>query len=136
MDKEDQKRILGSAIRMRVSEVKNMNLSKVYGMRPDNAITIWKLFFDVRTYAEISGSSPDDMIRRCAYLAEVDETILKLMAVVGEWVSLDRSTRGFGDEEYDEFWSNPENQPTLGISWTEDENTEHEIQMLKRMWNQ
>jgi hypothetical protein len=74
------------------------------------------------------------MIETYAGLAGVDKDDLAAYATYGEWISLDRSTRNMTRDDYEDFWSDPENQPNILVAPTEGDNTYQEIELLNQMW--
>ena len=84
--------------------------------RPDGAHDVYKLMARLRDFC---ASEPnidfEAQLATVTRFVNLSEEQLLYLADVGEWLELDRSTEDLSEEEYDAFWSNPDNLPLMWV---------------------
>ena len=132
MNKQDYIEFL--KMRLRKNAEQFSKLTNTQYARPQTVIELWRFLSDVKTVCALTHGNYPAMIENYAGLAGVDKDDLAAYATYGEWISLDRSTRNMTRDDYEDFWSDPENQPNILVAPTEGDNTYQEIELLNQMW--
>lgn len=84
--------------------------------RPDGAHDIYTLMSRLRDYCLCDPNVDfDTQLNAISQFVNLSPTKLLYLADVGEWLELDRSTVDFSDDEYDEFWTNEDNLPSMSV---------------------
>jgi len=132
MNKQDYIEFL--KMRLRKNAEQFSKLTNTQYARPQTVIELWRFLSDIKTVCALTHGNYPAMIETYAGLAGVDKTDLTAYATYGEWIALDRSTRDMTRDDYEDFWSDPENQPNILVAPTEGDNTYQEIELLNQMW--
>ena len=84
--------------------------------RPDGAHDVYTLMARLRDYC-LSDPNIDyeTQLTTVSHFVNLSNEQLLYLADVGEWLELDRSTEDLSEEEYDEFWSVPDNLPSMNV---------------------
>jgi hypothetical protein len=131
MDKSDYIEILRERI-----DNQSHTLSMLRGShyaRPQTALDIWRFVLDIKTLCALTNGDYAEMVDSFAEKANLTMEDIRSYAVVGEWIALDRSTRNLPSDEYDEFWANPDNQPSIFVP-PADEQDDSLLELLNEMW--
>ena len=131
MNKQDYIEFL--KMRLRKNAEQFSKLTNTQYARPQTVIELWRFLSDVKTVCALTHGNYPAMIETYAGLAGVDKDDLAAYATYGEWISLDRSTRNMTRDDYEDFWSDPENQPNILVAPTEGDNTYQENEILNQM---
>lgn len=132
MEMNDYKNILRERL-----ESQSSGLSSLSGSlfaKPQTALDIWRFVLDIKTLSALTDADYAEMLNKYASQANLDQDDIKSYAVIGEWLALDRSTRDMNPDDYDDFWSNPENQPNILTPPAEHSDDENLLELLNEMW--
>jgi hypothetical protein len=131
MDKSDYIEILRERIDNQTHTLSMLRGSQY--ARPQTALDIWRFVLDIKTLSALTNGDYAEMIDSFAEKANLSMEDIRSYAVVGEWIALDRSTRNLPSDEYDDFWSNPDNQPSIFVP-PADEQDDSLLELLNEMW--
>jgi hypothetical protein len=132
MEMEDYKSILRERLENQSSELSS--LSGGLFAKPQTALDIWRFVLDVKTLSALTDADYAETLNHYASRANLSESDIKSYSVIGEWIALDRSTRDMEPDDYDEFWSNPDNQPNILTPPAEESNDVALLELLNEMW--
>lgn len=103
-------------------------------LRPDSAVFVWELTLSIRTLAVLTEKPTKPLMKRLAKATGMTDDELNFFSELGEWITLDRSTRNMNEEEYEEFWNDSTNHPVRRTKAALSIEALEEINMLNELW--
>lgn len=84
--------------------------------RPDGAHDVYTLMARLRDYCDSDPNIDYESQLDCvSNFVNLSTTELYYLGDVGEWIQLDRDTEKFSDSEYEEFWEDASNRPSMSV---------------------
>jgi hypothetical protein len=133
MEKEEYIKHLQKNIKQNTRKLFNLADTKQL-LRPDSAVFIWELTLSIRTLAVLTEKPTKPLMKRLAKATSMTDDELNFFSELGEWITLDRSTRNMSEDEYSEFWNDATNHPVRRAKATHSLEAMKEIGMLNELW--
>lgn len=133
MEKDDYIKHLQKNIKQNTRKLFHLADTKQL-LRPDSAVFVWELTLSIRTLAVLTEKPTKPLMKRLAKATGMTDDELTFFSELGEWISLDRSTRNMNEEEYEEFWNDATNHPVRRTKASLSVEALEEINMLNELW--
>ena len=131
MNKYDYTQLIRERLEHQVETLRSLKGTSF--AKPQTACDIWRYVLDVKTLCALTDTDYTKSLAEYSEKIDISEADMMTYAKIGEWVTLDRSTRELTADEYDDFWGNPENQPNIHELPVKDED-DSVMEMLNEMW--